>query len=287
MAVATRVNAVSAVINGGLAALKGVAGVLTGSHALLADALHSAQDVLSDLATYLAMRIGRQAADHNHPYGHGKFETFASLLLAVMLVAGALYIIIEATQALVQGTIAPLQLGWVGVAVAVVSIVANEFLFFYSKRAGEAINAPILIINAWHDRLDSLSSVVVLVGLVAASLGYPWVDRVAALGVGLLVLGLGLKLGKDAFDELVDTAVAPHQLAQYQARALQVPGVLGVHNLRARPVGHRVLVDLHVDVDAQLTMAAAHVIGDAVEAALIQDFTEVEEVLVHLDPAGV
>ena len=287
LAVATRVNLVSAAVNGGLALLKGVVGWLSGSQALLADALHSAQDVLSDALTYLAMRIGRQPADHNHPYGHGKFETFSSLLLALLLVGGAFYIIFDAVDALWQGRSAPLTLGWAGVVVAAFSIVANEFLFFYSKRAGEAIQAPILIVNAWHDRMDSLSSAVVLVGLVAASLGYVWVDSVAAVGVGVLVCWMGLKLGKEAFDELVEGAVGAELLTQYQAVALAVPGVQGVHNLRARKVGHRVVVDLHVDVAPQLTIAAAHVIGDAVEAALIQGFTEVDEVLVHLDPAGV
>lgn len=286
LAVGGRVSLISAIVNTSLAIIKLVIGYWSGSKALVADGLHSVTDVLSDGITYLAMRIGRQGADENHPYGHGKFETFASFGLALSLFITSGYVLWDAVMALVDGHSIAEDTSWPALAAAFISIVANEWLFRYCIREGNKINAQILIVNAWHNRTDSLSGVAVLIGVGMSALGYPAFDAIAAIGVGLFLLYISVQMLRESFDELVETA--PDEQIQQKLRdmAMKLPGVKDVHRLRSRKVGSELVVDLHVEVDAHLSVSEGHAIADRVERLLKEQVQEVADALVHIDVVG-
>jgi len=286
LAVGGRVSLVSALINTSLAVIKLGVGYWSGSKALVADGLHSAQDVLSDGITYLAMRIGRKGADDNHPYGHGKFETFASFTLAISLFITSAYVLWDAAVALYTGHSMAEDTSWPALAAALVSIIANEWLFRYCIHHGNKINAQILIVNAWHNRTDSLSGVAVFIGVGMSALGYPAWDAIAAIGVGLFLLYISAKMLKECFDELVEAAPDDTLQKKLHHMAMEIPGVINVHKLRSRKVGSEVVVDLHVEVDNHLSVTEGHMIADRVEKLLLNEIPEVADAMVHIDVVG-
>lgn len=286
LAVGGRVSLVSAIVNASLAVIKLGVGSWSGSKALVADGLHSAQDVLSDGITYLAMRIGRKGADDNHPYGHGKFETFASFALAISLFVTSAYVLWDAAVALYSGHSMVEDTSWPALAAALVSIIANEWLFRYCIHHGNKINAQILIVNAWHNRTDSLSGVAVFIGVGMSALGYPAWDAIAAIGVGLFLLYISSRMLKECFDELVEAAPDDTLQKKLHHMAMAIPGVMNVHKLRSRKVGSEVVVDLHVEVDNHLSVSEGHQIADRVEKLLLNEIPEVADAMVHIDVVG-
>lgn len=281
-----RVSLVSALVNTGLAIIKLTIGYWSGSKALVADGLHSVMDVSSDAITYIAMRVGRQEADHSHPYGHGKFETFASLALAISLFITSGYVLWDAVQALMQGHSMAQDTSWPALAAAFISVVANEWLFRYCIHHGNKINAQILIVNAWHNRTDSLSGMAVLLGVGMSALGYPAFDAIAAIGVGLFLLYISTQMLRECFDELVEASPDEALQRKLHIMALAIPGVQNIHRLRSRKIGSDVVVDLHVEVDNRLTVTEGHLIADQVERMLKNEVPEVSDAMVHIDVVG-
>lgn len=286
LAVGGRVSLVSAIINTSLAIIKLVIGYWSGSKALVADGLHSVMDVSSDAITYLAMRVGRKQADDTHPYGHGKFETFASFALSLTLLATSGYVLWDAALALIDGHSMAEDTSWPALAAAAISVIANEWLFRYSIYHGQKINAQILIVNAWHNRTDSLSGLAVLVGVGMSALGYPAWDAIAAIGVGAFLLYISVKMLRECFDELVEAAPDDEMQHKLQDMAMKIPGVRNVHRLRSRKVGSELVVDLHVEVDNHLSVSEGHQIADRVERLLKEQVPEVSDALVHIDVVG-
>lgn len=267
-----------------LVAIKGSVGLLTQSQALIADAVHSLADTSSDVLAYVAVKIGRHEADASHPYGHGKFETFGTLLLAALLGATGLGILWHAFEAIRAGEI-PHDLGPLALAAATFSIVLKELLFRYCLREGEAVRSKAIIANAWHHRSDSLSSIAALIGLGLSILGYPIFDAIAAAIVAAILLHMTWQMGREAFDELVDAAI-PEATQQRFTRIMQkTDGVIAVHDLRARRLGADLLVDAHVEVDPFISVSEGHRIAELVEYRLKQAAPEVSDVVVHIDPA--
>ena len=286
LSVGGRVSLVSAIVNTSLAIIKLVVGYWSGSKALVADGLHSITDVLSDAITYLAMRVGRKGADDNHPYGHGKFETFASFGLALSLFATSGYVLWDAVIALIEGHSIAEDTSWPALAAAAISIVANEWLFRYCIHEGNKINAQILIVNAWHNRTDSLSGVAVLIGVGMSALGYPAFDAIAAIGVGIFLLYISVQMLRESFEELVETAPDEQMQQRLRDMAMTLPGVRDVHRLRSRKVGSELVVDLHVEVDTHLSVTEGHAIADRVERMLKEQVPEVADAMVHIDVVG-
>ena len=286
LAVGGRVSLVSAITNASLAVIKLVIGYWSGSKALVADGLHSVMDVSSDAITYLAMRVGRRQADDTHPYGHGKFETFASFALALSLLVTSGYVLWDAVIALLEGHTMAEDTSWPALAAAAISVIANEWLFRYCIHHGNKINAQILIVNAWHNRTDSLSGMAVLIGVGMSALGYPAWDAIAAIGVGAFLLYISMKMLRECFDELVEAAPDDEMQHKLQDMALKIPGVRNVHKLRSRKVGSEMVVDLHVEVDSHLSVSEGHQIADRVERLLKGQVPEVADAMVHIDVVG-
>jgi len=274
---------VGAVVNIFQTSIKISFGILFQSAALIADGIHSLSDLLSDLLVIIAVRLGSREADHEHPYGHRRFETIATVLLGVSLIAigiGISWSVIERLNN-PENLPTPQPLGLV---IAATSILINEWLYHYTKTIAKKTRSKLLMANAWHQRSDAISSVVVLFGIGAVMLGYPLADAIAAILVALMVAKIGLNLVLNSIKELVDTSLPPKLLNEIRTTIMGIDGVEGIHLLRSRQMGEDALIDAHIIVDPRITVSEGHTISDIVRDELINCFDDVIDVLVHVDP---
>jgi len=277
-----RVTLVGAVINLLLSVLKLVAGWLAGSAALVADGIHSLSDLLSDALVWFAAHHAAQEPDEEHPYGHGRFETAATLGLGVLLGLVALGIVWDAVLRVSKGDYP--SPGALAVWAAAISIVAKEALYWYTIVTARRVNSKMLAANAWHHRSDAISSIVVLLGILGAMAGWPYLDAVAAVVVGAMVAKIGWDLGWEAMQELVDAALNPEQVRAAEVAICSVDGVRSIHMLRTRRQGHQAAADVHVQVDPRLSVSEGHMISIAVEERLKEAVEAINDVTVHIDP---
>lgn len=278
-----RVTVVGAILNLLLAAAKILVGWVGQSQSLIADGIHSLSDLLSDGVVYWAAHHSHQVPDQRHPYGHGRFETVATLALGVLLALAAAGIVWDATARL----FAPerlLQPSWLTLVVAAFSIVSKEWLYHYTMRAARRLKSEMLKANAWHHRSDSVSSIVVMVGIGGTMAGLPYLDAIAAAVVGIMVAKIGWDLGEGAFHELVDTGVEEGRLAKIRETIFAIGGVVDIHTLRTRRMAGQVNVDVHVMVEPWISVSEGHMISQMVIDTLLDEFEEVTDVTVHIDP---
>ena len=265
-----------------LAVVKIVAGTLGNSQALVADGVHSISDLVTDAVVLLAARHAAQEADHDHPYGHGRIETAATVLIGILLLGTAALIAERAVVTLGAGPVsAP---GVMTLVIALGSVAAKETLFHYTRRAGRRIRSRLLEANAWHHRSDALSSVVVAIGIGGALAGALTLDAVAALVVAVMIAKVGLDLVWQSLRELVDTGLDADTLERLRASAQAVDGVKHVHTLRSRWMGHHALLDLHVQVGQRVSVSEGHRIAEAVRLRLLEQAPQLVDVMVHVDP---
>lgn len=280
-----RSTLVSVVVNIGLTAAQGVIGVMAGSQALVADALHSLSDLVSDFVVLFAGHHSRKSADTDHPYGHQRFETAASLALGALLLAvgvGMLWAAVGKIQH--PAGVQPVQT--VALWVALGALAGKELLFRYMLRVAERVRSSMLVANAWHARSDAASSLVVALGIGGNLLGYHVLDPVAAVVVGLMVSRMGLRFGWDALSDLMDHAADDDVVAEVRTAMLETPGILGLHDLKTRKMGDMVLVDVHLEIQADLTVEQGHAIAsEARRRAMARD--DVLNVMTHVDPVRV
>ena len=281
---ATRTSVVGALVNLSLVGIKGGAGIVTGSQGLIADALHSAGDLATDIIAYFAVHLGRNDADDTHPYGHGKFETFGTLLLSVVLAGVGVGILWHLAEQLLSGEAKPL--GSMALGAAAASVVLNEALFRYTLYEGQKVNSKTIIANAWHHRADGLSSIAVFAGIGLNMLGFKYGDPIAAAIVAVILLKIAYSLGREAFDELVEAAVPQEQQARIVEAIHKTEGVLDCHMMRARFLGEAILVDVHVDVDPLISVSEGHRIAELVEYNIMRVCPLATDVTVHIDPAA-
>ena len=278
-----RVTAVGAVLNLFLAMAKILVGWIGQSQSLIADGVHSLSDLLSDGVVYWAAHHAQQDPDQRHPYGHGRFETVATLALGVLLALAAVGIVWDAVARL----FAPerlLQPNWFTLVVAAISIVSKEWLYHYTIHAARRLKSEMLKANAWHHRSDSVSSIVVMVGIGGTMAGLPYLDAIAAAVVGIMVAKIGWSLGEGAFHELVDTGVEEERLAKIRETIFAIGGVMDIHTLRTRRMAGQVNVDVHVMVEPWISVSEGHMISQTVIDTLLDEFEEVTDVTVHIDP---
>jgi len=258
-------------------------GILGQSAALIADGIHSLSDLLSDLLVIIAVKLGSREADHDHPYGHRRFETIATVILGVSLIGIGGAIVWSVMERMANPEHLPVP-NVLSLAVATLSILINEWLYHYTKRIAKITRSKLLLANAWHQRSDAISSLVVLIGIGAVLMGYPLADGVAAVVVALMVAKIGLNLVFESIKELVDTSLPPALVADIRAAIHEIDGVEGIHLLRTRQMGEDALIDAHIVVDPRITVSEGHMIGDIVRDDLIKRFDDVMDVLVHVDP---
>jgi cation diffusion facilitator family transporter len=280
---ATRSTWVSVGVNVVLSTTQIVVGVLAKSQGLIADGIHSLSDLVSDFVVLFAGHHGQKDADADHPYGHYRFETAASLALGVILLAVGLGMIWSAFVKLqTPDTIATAHATALWVALA--AIVSKELLFRYMLRVAKAVKSSMLVANAWHARSDAASSLVVSIGLIGNMAGYPLLDPIAALIVGFMVGKMGWSFGWDALHDLMDRAVDEEEVQAIRQTLVATPGVAGVHDIRTRKMGDMIVVDAHIEVDANITVEAGHNIAVAARQAVLQRH-RVLNLMTHVDPA--
>jgi cation diffusion facilitator family transporter len=258
-------------------------GILGQSAALIADGIHSLSDLLSDLLVIIAVKLGSREADHDHPYGHRRFETIATVILGVSLIGIGGAIVWSVMERMADTDRLPVP-NVLSLAVATLSILINEWLYHYTKRIAKITRSKLLLANAWHQRSDAISSLVVLIGIGAVMMGYPLADGVAAVVVALMVAKIGLNLVFESIKELVDTSLPPALVEEIRTAIHEIDGVEGIHLLRTRHMGEDALIDAHIVVDPRITVSEGHMIGDIVRDDLIRRFDDVMDVLVHVDP---
>jgi len=279
-----KVTIIGLVTNIFLAFSKTLLGFIGQSQALIADGVHSMADLISDLIVLVAAKQASRQADEEHPYGHGRFETVAEVALGSFLVAVAAGILIDALSRIYepQRLLSPT---WFALVAAGISILANEGLFQYTIRIAKKLKSTLLTANAWHHRSDAISSIIALVGITGAMMGFPMLDAVAAIGVSLLIAKVGWDITWRSLRELVDTALAPEKVQEIKNVILSVNGVKAVHSLRTRSVGSNALVDVHIlVVNSRISVSEGHQISERVMRQLISEVEDVTDVTVHIDP---
>ena len=282
-AVAKRSTWVSVVVNVVLSITQITVGIFAKSQGLIADGIHSLSDLVADFVVLFASHHSQKDADLDHPYGHQRFETAASLALGLLLLAVGVGMIGSALQKLESpSTIATAHVSALWVALA--AIAAKELLFRYMLRVAKEVKSSMLVANAWHARSDAASSLVVSIGLIGNLAGYPMLDPIAALIVGFMVGRMGWSFGWDALHDLMDRAVDEQEVQAIRTTLLATPGVLGVHDVRTRKMGDMVVVDAHIEVDATLSVEEGHNIAVAARQSVMQRH-RVLNLMTHVDPA--
>ena len=278
------VTIVGALVSIILILLKFFAGIFGSSQALIADAVHSVSDLFTDVVVLLGIGIGRKPPDEEHPFGHARIETLASAIVGIALIATALFIGIKASLNIYHHTEThPKMLALV---VAGISVTLKEILFHYTVHTGRRIKSQLIVANAWHHRSDALSSVAVLIGIAGTQIKPSWhiLDSFAALLVSFFIVKVGLDILRNALREFTDTAPQLEVIGKIRQCALTVDGVIDTHDLRVRTSGGFYQMEIHIEVDGQLTVAAGHRIAKAVESCLVEDIESLDRVIVHVDP---
>lgn len=268
-------------LNIAVAAAKLAWGLLSGSVAMEADGFHSFFDGTSNLVGLVGLAAAGRPADRGHPYGHGKYETYASAAIGAMLVAAAWKVGGDALSRLVRGG-APPRVDAVSFAVMAGTLAVNLAVAAYERRRGRELRSEILLADASHTASDIFVSLGVIGGLLAVRAGFPLADPIIALGVAVFIGWAAWQVFQRVNETLSDQARLP--VDPVRQAALAVPGVLGCHSIRTRGAPAEVCVDLHVQVDPEATVATGHAVAEAVERALCEAFDEVADVIVHLEP---
>ena len=277
-----RITWVSVGVNIVLTALQLSVGLIAHSQSLLADAMHTLSDIVSDGFVLYANRKGSESADEEHPYGHGRYETAASLVLGLLLALTGAGILVSAAARLQNLGAAPM-VGSTALWAALITLGCKEGLFRYMLSIAQRLRSPMLVANAWHARADALSSLVVAAGVGGALLGFNFADAVAAIIVGAMIVKAGAGFAWDAMRELIDTGLSAEEVARIRSTIVDTSGVQGLHELRSRRMGHQALVDAHVRVDPYISVSEGHMIAESARTRVLEFHPDVLDVLVHVD----
>jgi len=281
-AAARRSTLVSVCVNIVLSTVQILAGIFSASAGLIADGVHSLSDLLADFVVLLANRQSKKAADDDHQYGHLRYENAASLLLGMLLLAVGIGMLYSAVIKIQDPEHIP-KVHVIALWVALFGLVAKEGLFRYMLAVAERIRSSMLIANAWHARSDAASSLVVAVGIVGNLMGYTLLDPIAAFVVGIMIGRMGWKFAWDAMSDLMDRAVSPEEYEAIRITLKDTPGVLGLHDMRTRKVGDLIIVDVHLELDGNLTVLQGHHIANEASERVMRAHP-VLNVMTHVDP---
>lgn len=281
-----RVALLGLVINVVLASVKIVTGVIGHAYVLIADGMESALDVAGSIVIWGGLTVAARPPDRTHPYGHGKAEPIAALVVAICVMAAAIGLAIESVREILTPHHGPTPFT---LAILVVVIVIKEFLFRYVNRIGRDLESTAVQTDAWHHRSDALTSTAAFIGISVALVGgerWRSADDWAALFACAVIAANGVRLALPAFHEIMDTAPAGKIVGSILAVAGSVPGVVEVEKCHARKMGLAYYVDLHVGVDGNISVHEGHEIAHRVKSALQQSDSRIADVLVHIEPAA-
>ncbi|GAB3800558.1 cation diffusion facilitator family transporter [Virgibacillus kimchii] len=272
-----------------LAVIKGIGGVMGNSRALIADAFHSASDVISSIAVLVGIRAAQKPPDSEHPYGHGKAENIATLIVSFLLVVIGFEILMDAVSAIWSNTQSYTSI--VALYIVLFSIFVKEALFQYKKRLGKKINSPAIIADAWHHRTDAISSVIALAGIGLSIWGanynipyLQYLDPLAGAIIAVIIIWMGFSLGKEAVKISLEIVLDEEETKKFIDTVNSIEGVKRIDSLHARSHGSYVIIDTKISVDSQITVDEGHDIAKNVKEALISGHEETQDVYVHVNP---
>lgn len=278
-----------AVVNIALTVAKIVAGVVGRSAAMIADGIHSLSDLLSDIVVLVFTHISSKGKDRKHSFGHGKFETLATLIVSVILVVVGAKLMsggIKSIISVIKGNVIP-KPGYIALIAAVLSIVSKEILYKATVKVGKEVNSPVVVANAWHHRSDALSSIGALIGIGGAIiLGDKWtvLDPIASCCISIAIIVIAVKMALPSLSELLETSLPEDIEADICRTASTVPGVRDIHDLKTRRNGISFIIDAHITVDPSISIVEAHDIATNVENALQQKFGSETQISIHMEP---
>lgn len=284
-----KVTLVGSAGNAALLTFKFIAGIIGNSSAMIADAIHSLSDFVTDILVLVFVSISAKPQDQSHDYGHGKFETIASFLIGLALVAAATGIVVSGVMKFTawlngEELEAP---RWIALWAALLSIAIKEMLYQYTTHRGKDLNSQVMIANAWHHRSDALSSVGAAIGIgLAIWLGNRWAvfDPLASIVVGLMLVKVAYELLKTSINELTESSL-PAETEQEIVQIIQSFGdVQQPHNLRTRRIGNRIAIEAHIRMDGQLPLNSVHERATTIEQKLKQRFGANTHVSLHMEP---
>ncbi|MGN0334400.1 MAG: cation diffusion facilitator family transporter [Lachnospiraceae bacterium] len=284
--VATRVTMVSIIGNLILSGFKLLAGILAHSAAMVSDAVHSASDVFSSIVVIIGVKFSSRDSDKEHPYGHERFECVAAIVLSVVLFITGLAIGFDAVRNIFAGIYDDSLTvpGIPALIAALISIVAKEAMYRYTKYYAEQLDSGALMADAWHHRSDAFSSVGALIGIAGSRMGYPILDPIAGFIICIFIGKAAIDIFKDAIDKMVDHACdeATEEAIRNCARAHA--GVLNIDFLHTRVFGNKIYVDLEISADGDRSLKETHAIAEAVHDAIESEFPKVKHIMVHVNP---
>ena len=261
-----------------------IGGLLTQSQALISDGIHTLSDLASDIVVLIAAKVASKDADEDHPYGHGRFETLATIILGLALVSVAIGIAMNAWQR-ISNPETLLQPKPLALLFASLAIISKEGLYHYTMKIANKFDSKMLKANAWHHRSDAISSVIVVIGIIGSVyFKIPWLDAAAAILVSVMIFYMGIRLILDSTMELVDTALESEKTEEIRQFISQIEGIEELHMLRTRKMGTNVLADVHLQVNAYLSVSEGHYIAEKVIHKLRHQFPEMHDITVHIDP---
>lgn len=279
-----RVSIISIIGNILLTIIKAIIGFVSGSTALVADAIHSASDLFGTIVLLQGLKIAHLPPDESHPYGHHKAESITSKLLAIILMVTALGIGYEAVKILRAGSISPP--GVIAVYTALLSIAVKEGMYRYGIIVGRRIKSQAVIADAWHHRSDAFSSVATLIGVGGAIFGYPFMDPLAGIIVSLLIMKTAVSIYIDAIKGLMDTAPEGSVIEDITKSASEAEGVLSVQDVKVRQYGSKYQVDMKICVDPRITVEEGHGAAARAKENIIKNNEDVLDVLIHVNPCA-
>lgn len=284
-----RVTLIGSAVNAVLIVLKFIAGIFGKSSAMIADAVHSLSDFITDVIVLVFVKIAGKPRDKGHDYGHGKFETFATMIIGLLLSLAGVGLLANGIDLVVKSCNGhtlerPTMLALV---IAVVSILSKEWLYRFTAAKGREVNSQAVVANAWHHRSDAISSAGTLVGVAGAMfLGDSWriLDPIAAIVVSLFIIKSGYDIMKPSVNELLESSLPETQETEIRQLVLGVPGIISVHNLRTRRIGNGIAVDLHAKMDGSISLTEAHSRASAAERAIRERFGTNAIINIHMEP---
>lgn len=284
-----KVTLIGSVVNMALLVFKFVAGIVGNSAAMIADAVHSLSDFVTDIIVLLFVRVSSKPKDKEHEYGHGKYETLATLVIGVVLLivgVGIAYNAVENIIAIFRGEDIKSP-GLVALIAAIVSIVLKEWLYRYTVSEGRKLNSQAVIANAWHHRSDAFSSIGTAIGVGGSFLlGDKWVvlDPIAAVVVSVFIVKASFSLIVPSINELVEEALPPEIEKEILDIAASVPEVIEPHDLHTRRIGNQYAIEMHVLIDGSMSLHEAHDIASQIEERIKDKFGKDTHIIVHPEP---
>ena len=284
--IAMRTSVISIYVNVLLSIGKLVAGFAAHSGAMISDAIHSASDVFSTFIVMIGVTISNKKSDEQHPYGHERFESAASIVLSVVLAITGLKIGISGFDKIVSGNYQALEVpGKSALIAALVSVAVKEAMYWYTRAAAKKVRSDALMADAWHHRSDALSSVGAFVGIFGARHGHAVLDSVASVLICLCILKVSVDIFREAMGKMVDKSCPADTTEQIRKAVMSVEGVMGVDLLRSRLFGSRIYVDVEISADGDKTLRETHAIAENVHSKIESDFPDVKHCMVHVNPA--